>query len=192
MRIGVIGPTDMRQLAQFLGRSQEVLAERGALVGQILAGLGEELWVNADGGMLYAVAQSYKEHGGKKLVMLLPRRGQLWSIEHAKPFAQIADELRRPSSWIAANLEVVSTPELCVCVGLSAGTMSELSYIRWNIELGGGNLKTLVAVRELLRGGEVPPEYKSVLAPVLRYVQAVEGLREVLVECQRTCEAVPM
>ncbi|OHA70536.1 MAG: hypothetical protein A3D64_01605 [Candidatus Wildermuthbacteria bacterium RIFCSPHIGHO2_02_FULL_49_9] len=190
--VGVIGPTDISQLAQFLGRSQEILVERGALVGQILAETGKELLVTADGGMLQAVAESYKDHGGEKLVMLLPLPGDLWSIEHAEPYAVIADEVRRPADWIRANLEVVSTPELCVCVGLSAGTMAELSYIRWNIELGGGNLQTLIAIRELLRGGEVPPEYKSALAPVLRYTQAVEGLREVLKEYQLSCAGMPL
>ena len=189
-RVGIIGPTKIGQLAQFLGRPQEVLLERGALVGQILAESGMELWVNADGGMLHVVAKSYKEHGGNNLVMLLPRRGIPWPIGHAKPFAEIADEIVRPPTWIDANLKVVSTPDLCVCVGLSAGTLSELSYIRWNVELGGGNLRSLIAIRELLRGGEVPPEYKSVLAPVLCYIQAVEGLREILTEYQRTCAAV--
>ena len=80
---------------------------------------------------------------------------------------------------------MVSEPELCVCVGLSAGTMSELSYIRWNIELlEKGNLKGLIAVRELLRDGELPPEYESVLTPVLRYVETVEKLSLVLKEYQ--------
>ena len=50
--VGVIGPTDISQLAQFLGRSQEIRVERGALVGQILAETGKELLVTADGGML--------------------------------------------------------------------------------------------------------------------------------------------
>lgn len=187
MRVGIIGPTNIGQLAQFLGRTQEVLTERAALVGQILAEAGKELWVNADGGMLYAVAQSYKKHGGKNLVMLLPQKGIPWPIDHAKPYAKIADELRRPQDWFAANLEVVSEPELCVCVGLSAGTMSELSYIRWNVQLlENCKPKALIAVSELLRGGEVPPEFKGVLAPVLRYVQAVEGLRPVLEEYQKS------
>ena len=185
MIVGVIGPTNMSQQAQLCNSSQEVLTERGALVGQILAEAGKELWVNADGGMLKIVAQSYKQHGGKKLVMILPRRGFPWPIDHAKPYAKIADELRRPKDWFAANLEVVSEPELCVCVGLSAGTMSELSYIRWNIELlEKGNLKGLIAVRELLRDGELPPEYESVLTPVLRYVETVEKLGLVLEEYQ--------
>tara|TARA_Y100000310_G_scaffold67752_1_gene63138 strand:- start:6717 stop:7298 length:582 start_codon:yes stop_codon:yes gene_type:complete len=190
MRVGLIGPTDMGQLAQFLGRSQEVLEELGALVGQILADTGKELWVNADRGMLYAVARSYKEHGGPKLVMLLPRRGVPWPIDHAEQYTEIADEVRRPVTWIAANLEVVSEPEICVCVGLSAGTLSELSYIRWNIELGGGNLRALFAIRELLRGGNVPPEYRSALASVLHYVETTEEFREALEKCQVSCQPV--
>ena len=110
-------------------------------------------------------------------------------IDHSKPYAKIADELRRPKDWFAATREVVSEPELCVCVGLSAGTMSELSYSRWNIELlEKRNLKVLIAVRELLRGRELPPEYESVLAPVLRYVQTVEELRPVLEEYQKASD----
>ena len=187
MIVGVIGPTDMSLQAQLVNSSQKVLAERGALVGRILAEAGEEVWMNADGGMLEVVAESYKQHGGKKLVMLLPsEESDDWPIQHAEPYAELADELRRPRNWRDANLEVVSEPEVCVCVGLSAGTMSELSYIRWNIELREkSNLKVLIAVRELLRGRELPPEYESVLAPVLRYVQTVEELRPVLKEYQK-------
>ena len=186
MRVGIIGPTDVAQLAQFLNRPQEFLLERGKLVGRILADTDKELWVNADGGMLYAVAQGYKDAGGKKLVMLLPLHGDPWPIEHARPYTVLADEVRRPANWLRANLEVVSLPELVVCVGLSAGTYSELSYIRWNIEHSGNGKESnhrprpLVAIREFIRGGEVPPEFKQVLAPVLRYIPVVEGLREVL------------
>lgn len=198
MRVGLIGPTDIGMLAQFVGRSTVFLEARGALVGQIFAETDKELWVNADGGMLYAVAKSYKEHGGRHLVMLLPSDdADDWPIEHARPFAVLGDEVRRPYNWAAANREVVSIPELVVCVGMSSGTSSELALasIRWNINLlkdDPENVRRLIAVRELLRDRRLIPEHEYVLSRVLEYVDTVEELRVVLARFQENpAELVP-
>jgi hypothetical protein len=198
MRVGLIGPTDKGMQAQFIGHSIPFLEERGALVGTILAEMGKELWVNADGGMLFEVAKSYKEHGGIKLVMLLPsEESDDWPIEHARPFATLGDEVRRPFNWAAANREVVTIPEIVVCVGFSSGTSSELALasIRWNIKLlqdDPDSARPLIAIRELLRGRQLIPEHEYVLFKALQYVDTVEELRPVLKRLQeQAAELMP-
>lgn len=188
LRVGIIGPTDLSMLAQFVGRSREELVERGTLVGRILARAGVELWVVADGGMLDAVASGYKEHDGPNLVILLPRRGAEWPIDHALPYAEKADEVRRTRDWVTANVDVVTEPDLVVCVGLSPGTYSEFAYIRWNIRWPPQerSMRELIVIKEFIRGGELPPEHRGVLRPVLRYIDKAEQLRLVIRIHQRS------
>ena len=87
-----------------------------------------------------------------------------------------ADILLPRSDWFRSNYHVVSSVDVCVCVGLSAGTLSELAYIKWDRQFNTGKLQELVVIRELVRTGEVPPEIALEIPDVLRYVERVEEL----------------
>lgn len=157
--VSVIGPTNIGKLSAILQRSREDLLREGAEVGAAIAASGSRLLVNSDGGMLEAVARSYKEKGGASLVILAPGRPHPWPLDHTLSYRDIGDEVRTEDSWFDTNYRVVTDPDVCVCVGLSAGTLSELAYIKWNRQFRMlGNLKKLVVVQSLVRGGNVPPE----------------------------------
>ncbi len=172
MKVGVIGPTDITTLAILLGKKKKWVSGTAAQVGAAIAQAGHELWVNSDGGMLAAVASAYKAAGGKKLVLLIPRGANPWPNDHAQAHTRIADEVRELDSWFATNYAVVSEVDICVCVGLSAGTYTELGYVKWDEEFQRGTLKRLLVVRDLVRGHKLPPEFSMKLGPVLRYVAA--------------------
>ena len=183
--IGIIGPTDLTKLSFLLGKPLDFLLERAALAGEILAKNGCQLLVNAeDGSLLFEVAKAYKEHGGKWLVIFTPRRGSPWPVAETGAHRAIADEVQEVADWFRANHAVVSQPSLVVCMGLSAGTFSELAYIKWDDQFRRGNLQKLVAILELLRGGELPPELAINIAPLVEYITVVEELDQVLKKTQ--------
>ena len=114
------------------------------------------------------------------MVVLSPANPEPWPIEHTRPYAESADHLRKEPNWFLANYNVVSLPDLCLCVGLSAGTLSELAYVKWNHQFQCGNLRRIIAIRELLRGGQLPPEIEIDIADMVTYVDQSENLLEIL------------
>ena len=178
--VGIIGPTNIQKLSKLTGKPQRVLLEKAQAIGKILAEEGSELWVNSDKGMLVAIGRAYKKYGGKKLVVLYPGKGEPWPNEHAKPYVKYSDTVRKEKNWFWSNYNVVALPDTCICVGLSAGTLSELAYIKWNYQLKCGNLKKLIGVQELLRDGKLPLEIEEDTKEIIQYVKKVEDLREFL------------
>lgn len=179
-KVGVIGPTNVPKVAKITGKPQEFFLEKAESIGKVLAEKNCEVWVNSDKGMLVAVGRAYKEAGGKKLVVLYPEKGEPWPKEHAKPYVRYADELRKEPNWFWSNYNVVTLPDLCVCAGLSAGTLSELAYIKWNRQLGCGNLKKLLGVAELLRDNRFPPEIEIDIKDIIEYIPRAEDLKNFL------------
>lgn len=180
IKVGIIGPTNIPKLSQLTGKSQEFFLEKAKLIGKILAEEKCELWINSDKGMLVAIGRAYKDFGGEKLVILYPDKGEPWPKEHAKPYIKNADELRKELNWFWSNYNVTALPDLCICVGLSASTLSELAYIKWNYQLKCGNLKKLISIKELLRNGELPPEIEVDIKEIIEYIETTEDLRNFL------------
>jgi len=180
IKVGIIGSTNIPKLSKLTGKPQKFFLNKAQLVGKILAEENCEVWINSDEGMLVAVGRSYKKFGGKNLVVLYPDKGEPWPKEHAKPYIRYADKLRKELNWFWSNYNVVTLPDLCICVGLSAGTLSELAYIKWNYQLKCGNLKKLVGIKELLRDEIFPPEIESDIGNIIQYIEKVDDLKDVL------------
>ena len=180
LRVGIIGPTNLPKLSKLTKKPIKLLLNKAQLVGRILAEEGCECWINSDKGMLVAVGREYKKSGGKKLVVLYPDKGEPWPKEHAKPYIRYADELRKERNWFWSNYNVTALPDLCICIGLCAGGLSELAYIKWNYTLKCGNLKKLIGVRELLRNGKFPPEIEADIKNIVQYIDKAEDLKKLL------------
>lgn len=180
IKIGIIGPTNIQKLSELTGKPQEIFLEKARIIGKILAEANCELWVNSDKGMLVAIGKAYKNFGGEKLVILYPDKGEPWPKEHATPYIKYADDLRKEQNWFWSNYNVTALTDLCICVGLSAGTLSELAYIKWNYQLKCGNLKKLIGVKELLRDGKFPPEIEVDIKEIIQYIEKTEDLKSFL------------
>ena len=180
LKVGIIGPANIPKISRLTGKPAEFFLNKGEQIGKILAETGYELWVNSDKGMLAKIARSYKKNNGKKLVILYPGKGEPWPKKHAEPYRKYADEVRKEANWFWSNYNVVSIPDLCICAGLSAGGLSELAYIKWNYSLKCGNLKKLIAVKELLRGGKLPPEIEFDIRKISIYINKTEELKQLL------------
>jgi len=184
LRIGIIGPTNILKLSKLTKKPVGFYLQKAEEIGKILSEMNCELWVNSDKGMAENVAQSYKRHNGKKLVVLYPQKGEPWPNKHAKPYIKYADKLRKEPNWFWANYNIVSMPDICLCVGLSAGTLSELAYIKWNCQFKKNRPKKLVVIKELIRGGKLPPEIEVDVKDVLVYIKNVGALKKFLKKYQ--------
>jgi len=180
LKVGIIGPTNIQKLSRLTKKPAGFYIQKAKEIGKILAGIGCELWVNSEKGMATIIASSYKTNGGKKLVILYPSKGEPWPNKHAKPYIKYADELRKEPNWFWTNYNVTALPDVCICVGLSAGTLSELAYIKWNYQLKRGKLKKLIAIKELLRDKKLPPEIEVDVKKILVYLGATEELKQFL------------
>ena len=170
----------MKKLSKLTGKSEEFFLKRAEMLGKILAEYQCELLVNSDGGMVSAVAKAYKDAGGNRLVILYPKKGEPWPNKHAKLYIRDADKLSKQPNWFWANYQVVTAPDICVCVGLSAGTLSELAYIKWNRQFHRGRLKHLVVIQELVRGKRIPPEIEVEIKDILVYLKKTRELNDFL------------
>lgn len=171
-KVGIIGPTNIVNMSMCIDKPKEIILEILEDIGKTLALLDCELWVNSDKGTLSEIAKAYKMSGGKKLVVLYPKNGKPWPKGHTEPYKKIADEIREEKDWFYCNYNVVSLPDVCVCVGLSPGTFSELAYINWNQRLKCGNSKRLIGVRDLLRNHKFPIEFETELKDFIFYTNS--------------------
>ena len=175
----------MGKLQRLTRKSLGFFLERADMIGSAIARFGCELWANSDSGMINHIARSYQKHGGTKLVMLYPKKGEPWPNAHARTLLKHADILSPQRDWFWTNYAVVTIPDVCICVGLSAGTLSELPYIKWNCQFSRGNMKRLIAIRELIRGERLPLEIEVEVRHVLSYVKKTQGLVEVFKKFSR-------
>ncbi|MBZ1348346.1 MAG: hypothetical protein KYQ20_01070 [Candidatus Nealsonbacteria bacterium] len=180
IKVGVIGPTNLQKLSKLTKKPRSFFVGKAEIIGKLLAEAGCELWINSDKGMTNIIARFYKKNAGKKIVILYPRRGEPWPNKHVEPYVKYADRLKKEPNWFWANYNVVSLPDFCICAGLSAGTLSELAYIKWNYQLKCGSLKKIIAIRELLRKRRLPPEIEVDIKKILIYINKTGELKQIL------------
>lgn len=180
LKVGLIGPTNIQKLSKLTRKPVGFFFQKTKEIGKILAEVGCELWINSDKGIAISVARFYKKNKGRKLVILYPGKSEPWPTKHTEPYKKYADELRKESDWFWTNYNVTAIPDICICVGLSAGTLSELAYIKWNYQLKRGNLKKIIAIKELLREKKLPPEIEVDIKKILIYINKVGELKQIL------------
>ncbi|KPJ73082.1 hypothetical protein AMJ48_02455 [Parcubacteria bacterium DG_74_1] len=180
LKIGLIGPTNIKKISKLTKKPVGFFIKKAKAVGKLLAEFNCEVWANGDKGMVSTVALAYKKNGGRKLTILYPHQPSPWPNKHVRFYKKYANKIKKESSWFWANYNVVTQPDLCICVGLSAGTLSELAYIKWNYQLKCGRLKRLIAIKELLRARKLPPEIEVDIKKILIYINKVGDLKGAL------------
>lgn len=171
MKISLLGPTNLKKLAEITGITSEQIETAAKEVANAIAASGELQMVFDLNGILELVANEYKSAGGK-LTLLYTENDYDWETKPYMHFLEQADETIQLDSWHDMLLHLVKNTDVVVCAGLSSGVWAELAYIKWNHVEGKCNLKAIVGIKNLLRNGEFPPELSHELQDKIIYTDA--------------------
>lgn len=175
MKISIIGPTNIEALSLHIGKSVSDIEKIGKEVGKSLVGIADELFVVFNYvGMLKVVGDAYKNAGGE-LTMLYTENNYDWATEDYMKFLPAGDKLLKKPSWHDMLLDLVTKTDVVICVGISAGVLAELAYMKWNWgELKGA--KKLIGIKELLNDEIFPVEVVNDTGDFAKVVSCAELL----------------
>ncbi|MFC1833320.1 hypothetical protein ACFL2Q_01130 [Thermodesulfobacteriota bacterium] len=131
--IGVIGPTNTTLIESEVGLFEGLLERKAAQMGAWLAEHSFGLSCVPAAGVGLMVLESYKSAGGDASLALSPRP----SGEGGTPSdlvrrnASIADEIREDLTWEQQPFELARTCDYLVAIGLSCGTIIEMTVTKW-------------------------------------------------------------
>ncbi len=174
--VSLLGPTNLPRFSAVTGLGMDKIRALAETTGKAIAGSSATLTVVFNyGGMLKLVGDAHKTAGGT-LRMLYTEKGTSddWETVPYEPHLKEADEVQKLKSWHAMLLSLVSDADVVVCAGLSSGVLAELAYIKWNAMEKRGRVKKLIGIKELLRGGEFPPEIATDLNDLIEIVPVAE------------------
>lgn len=131
MKVAVIGPTNQDVIVSMVGMPKEEIEKRCAHIGELIAKNKHELHTCPDDGVTVLVARSYKKSGGKKLIGYVPKEGAKWGYGKIKQNLPLLDKKVVSHSWDHLPSMLMKSVDIVICLGLSSGTMWELSTLKW-------------------------------------------------------------
>ena len=187
MKVSLIGPTNVEKLSKIIGKPIEEIEKIARQVGETLAKNDCELVVIFNySGLIKIVGNSYKQAGGK-LEMLYTENDYDWDTDIYMKNLDEADLKVKKPSWHDVLLGLVTDSDVVVCVGLSAGGLAELGYMKWNYQDKKGKVKKLIGVKELLRNDEFPPEISLDMKDIIT-ICSVNDLDQAIKEVDRASQ----
>src|SRR3989338_386280 len=142
-----------------------------------LASLSAELIIVPDEGVPLEIAKFYKEAGGHKVTGIVPLWDKKFGIEHIMEFLGILDEKVDVKTWYEADGEIASFGDLCICIGLSPGSVVEICMMKYHAKFLGKKIPLVIF--ENTFSGKLPEEIKEQLYE-LTYVQRMDELADVV------------
>jgi hypothetical protein len=98
--------------------------------GEAIARGGHEL-LFIPGKASATIAKAYKAAGGKRTIAFFPKRGD-FGTKHIDEYAPLADERITNVSWPEADCEITKRADVVVVLGIDAGTLIELGFVKYN------------------------------------------------------------
>jgi len=175
MKISIIGACDINKVIRNSEISEKELETLCSDLGKFFAENKDKLVIIPVPGIIYKIAESYKKSKGKKIIGLVPKKDTRYGIEHIKETIPIADETIEVNSWYDANGEIVAKGDICVCVGLSGGVMSEISFLKYHKNYF--NNKTKLIIFENTISKRLHKELEEDLKKNLYYVNSFEEFK---------------
>jgi len=179
MKISIVGPTNIKKFCAITGRSMKEIEPKANEIGKIIAEGNHQLVAIFNySGMIKLVGDSYKKHGGK-LEMFYTENDSDWDTEIYMKYLEEADIKTKKDSWHNMLLSLVKDSDIVLCLGLAAGTLAELGYMKWNYQEHKGSVKALIGIKEFLRNGEFPPEISFDMSRLIT-ISSVDELKNTL------------
>lgn len=150
MRIGLIGPSRFEKV----GVKKEKIDKILEFIGENIAKSEHEVVITPSPGLPYETAKYYKEHGGKNIIGIAPLDDREFGIRHIREQMKILDKRINGGTWYSCPMRLIQNSDLLICLGLSAGTLIEISMIKYAIKFKKSNIKLLV-IKNLAKLPEV-------------------------------------
>lgn len=176
MKVSVLGSGDISRICRYTKMTEEDVNDLLEGTEKLLAKYNVELVIIPDRGVPYIVAQSYKKHGGSKVIGLVPPEEDKFGIEHIKPQLHILDEKLEVPSWYYADGEIAAAGYIVLCIGLSDGVIRDLTALGYHRKYFGS--KTKLVIFENTISSRLHPEVEETLD--VKYINKIDELEDIL------------
>ncbi len=161
MKIGIIGPNTIKN----------EIEERKALLfefAKIISKFNKEIVLTPDkGSLLEFFGNKYKEFGGKKIWIVAPMK------DDAEKYVNLGlGEVIDCETWNKQPSKFSEETDLFICVGYSAGVLSEIGASKYF------NPKKILIIKDFIKS-ELPPEINQSMD--IEYF-SIENLKEYLMD----------
>jgi len=150
--VGVIGPTDVEATSRAAGLDPMLCLRAAEEAGSELARQGYSVVLVPDRGVALVAAQAYRRAAGRRLVGIVPRGGT--STQQATSCCDdhrhLCDEVIDDLTWTGQHERICQLSDVMLCIGLSCGTMAEISWTKWT------GRRPVFVLKSLVSG--LPPE----------------------------------
>jgi len=177
MKATIIGSGDITKISRFASISEKEVKQLVNDVGVLLAKKGVELIILPSRGIPYEIAKVYKENHGKKIIGLVPKSDTRYGINHIKQYLDIADEQIDIGNWYTLNGEIAAAGNICICIGLSPGVMTEIAMLKYHYKYL--NSKTKVVIFENTISQKLQKEIEEDLKDT-HYIKSIKELEQFL------------
>ena len=136
MKISLIGAGDVKfHFEEILGLNEEEIKLHIKNIAQTLVNLDAELVVLPDKGIGFEVCKKYKELGGKKVIVTVPKDDKEYGIKHLQKYLseeingkKVVDEIVNSGHWYKENMSHNLFADKVLLLGYSLGSIGELSF----------------------------------------------------------------
>ncbi|MBD3354886.1 hypothetical protein GF361_02785 [Candidatus Woesearchaeota archaeon] len=178
MRVSIVGVGDITKLERFAGMNSEDVQRLIKNVSKLLVEKDAEVVIIPDRGIPVEIAKTYKELGGKKILGVVPVNDIKYGIKHIEENLDMLDEKIEVNSWYDADGEIAAAGDYCICVGMSAGVMRDISVLKYHYKYLESETKLIVF--ENTMSGKIAPEIEEAFRDKLFYINSFDELKTLL------------
>lgn len=177
LRVSIIGPSDPWYICRHTRLTRNTVITLTEQVGKLLAKHNAEMIFVPDTGVAHFVAKAYKKAGGPKVIGLIPKDPEPFGVRHLEPQMNVVDEVNELTDWYHITGKICQEGDFVICIGMSPGTMAELSWMKFYWSFFGIDKRVVVFLNTL--SNPIPSEVEEGLWLV--YIDSVEQLENIMV-----------
>jgi len=178
MKVSILGVGRPERILGYTVMTEKELQKLVFDVAEYLAKKGYEIVIAPDKGIPLEVAKAYKAFGGKKVYGMVPVNDKKYGTKHIEGNLKFIDERIEVNDWYDVNGEIAAAGEFAICIGLSAGIMTEIAILKYHYKFF--NIKTKVIMFANTMTTRLPKEIEEDLKGNLIYVNSVTDMKKYL------------
>ena len=175
MKISILGAGDITNVSKYTEVSELELQDLIEKIGKLIAEKNHELIIIPNKGIPLEIAKIYKQKGGK-VFGVIPTQDKDYGNEHIKDFIDIINEKISVDSWYDADGKIAAFGDLCLVIGLSAGTMRALTALKFHYKYK--NSKTKLIIFKNTISSKIQKEIAEEIP--ITYINSINELEKIL------------